>query len=85
MGDVSVIYLRCADYRIYIGTDLSEELPKNGDHRSPRSSQLAASVCHRQADRRVWPPLPTEPCISVRQWPERLGIGAGNRSIEEVY
>jgi len=27
----------------------------------------------------------TESCMSMRQWPERLGIGSGNRSIEEVY
>jgi len=49
---------------------------------------LAASVCRRQAEFNIdgsWPPLATESCMSMRQWPERLGIGSDNRSIEEVY
>jgi hypothetical protein len=46
----SVIYLRRAEYGVYRQALTRPELPKKATDRSRRSSQLAASVCHRQAD-----------------------------------
>ena len=82
----SVIYLRRADYRIYKrALTRLKSCRKTVTTEVLVLSQLAASVCRRQAEFKistVWP-MATEPCISVRQWPERLSIGPGNRSIEE--
>src|SRR5262245_54313946 len=64
---------------IEASTDLSEELPKKR-RRTEVSVQLAAMVPHRQAlfqnvDVGSYREVPSTPelCISVRQWPGRLG------------
>ena len=50
MGDAQCFYLRRAEYGVYSQALTCPELPKKATDRSRRSSQLAASVCHRQAD-----------------------------------
>jgi hypothetical protein len=75
--------------KIEASTDLSEELPKNDN--LPNFFQLEAAVpigrqsvkyrlVHTVGAIRTSAP---ELCISVRQWPERLGRRAVNRSIEK--